>query len=253
MKNALGKTRLTILIIVSSFILVAIIFSLWFILACRIRTIDVSGCIKTDQNKVIQSASIPNNIHIYSINEKAIAEKIKAENPYIKNVEIRKSFPSKINIIVEETTPSFYTNNNDMYYIISPELRILEISKKADDITKNGMIELILPKFSQLNAGEYIMVIDNNVTLIYREIVSDFSRSEMFKKLKSLDLSSRFEIVANYDGKYTIVYGSYTDIAQKITNCMTTIEYLSQSKPDAVGTIYSYTKNETSFEEIPKE
>ena len=248
MKNSLRTTRLTILIIQVSFILLAILLSIWFIFACRIKTIEINGCIKSEQNNILISANIKEGSHIYTINESEIEKKIKDENPYVYSVDIRKSFPSKIIINIEESTPSFYTFNNGQYFVLSQELRILEINRKQESSFTTNLILLSLPKFNQIKAGEYVYIENDNVNRIYYDIVSTFTKSELFSKTKELNIVSRFDITQNYDSKYTIVYGSYTDFKQKLTNCTTTISYLKQNSPEASGTIYSYTPKETSFE-----
>ena len=62
-----------------------------------------------------------------------------------------------------------------------------------------------------------------------------------------IDISNRFSVTAMYKSKYTIVFGSYTDLEKKLKFCKKTIGYVEKNMPGVSGTIYATGTSETSF------
>lgn len=247
--NTFAKSKIVILLIYVLFILLAIGLTVWFLVFCRIKTVEVQGNINASTSEIIQTSNIKLNSHIYSINEKQIENDIISKNAYVSKVEIRKYLPSKISINITEQIPTYYTYNNNTYYVLSRDLRILTVSKLLTNSISN-YIELKLPKFNQNSVGEYITYDNSNLTDAINFTINSLDKSPILSGLKSIDMTSRFDISANYKGFYTIVFGDYNDFDKKLVNCINTISYLEKNKPGAHGTIYSYKATETSFEEM---
>lgn len=246
--NEMRKTRITLLIIKIGFAILAITFVVLFFVVCRIKTITVVGNRITDDNDIITSSNIKLNTQIYGINENQIANLIMNDNPYITSVDIKKELPSTIKIVIKESGKTFYTYNNNYYYVLTSELKIIEKSNILKDEYKHDLIYLSLPEFLQTDIGETIEFKDSSETKITKEIITMFLDSKLSDEIKEISLKSRFDISIKYDSFYTIVYGDYTNLAQKIENCTSVIAYLDDTSQKREGTIYVLTPDEASFD-----
>lgn len=246
--NEYRKTKLIIFIISTIFIMIALLLSCWFLIFCRIKTVEVTGNERTKTELILSTIDIKTNSHIYSINEKELEKTIIESNPNVSEVEIRKKLPSTIRIIIKENTPTFYAYNKKSYYVLSEELRILQISKNKNDIDGKNYIELVLPEFSQNNVGEYISYTDVNVENATKKVINTLTKSELINDITSLSIESRFDISALYKGKYTIVFLDYVNMDKKVSNCISALEYLDKKTDISGGTLYAISATEVSFE-----
>jgi cell division protein FtsQ len=83
-----------------------------------IKEIEVKGCKRLQPDTIISLAKIEGIPNIFSFKLHNVAERI-ALNPWIENLEIRKIFPDKIFIQIEEKKPIAIIHLEKFYYIDS--------------------------------------------------------------------------------------------------------------------------------------
>ncbi len=90
-----------------------------------IKTINVSGSKNTDQEKLKKQFNFLVNSSILSIDDKKMNE-IVLQNEWIHFVNIRKKFPSTINIAVIEHEPFIFWKKGNINLIITKEFTLIE-------------------------------------------------------------------------------------------------------------------------------
>ena len=139
------------------FVLSALIFVALFIFACRTKTVTVEGNIYSPEENIVSAAALKINGHIYSIDKSAIENRIKASNPYVISVAIRRRLPSTLRLIVTEDEPVFYSLIGNKFCVISCSLRVLETADSATDLSSRGLIPIILPETKSAEPGKKIV------------------------------------------------------------------------------------------------
>ena len=115
------------------------------------------------QEEVIKSAEINTCMPIFTLNKKAIIEKLESKNPYLKVINIETVFPNKLVLHCAEREELFCIKGRDeLYYICDDELKILSITR---NIVTSQESAVILDGVSVLNTGasvgDYLELYEN--------------------------------------------------------------------------------------------
>lgn len=84
----------------------------------RVKEIEVKGCRRLKPDTIISMAKIEDMANIFTLNLNDIAKRLEI-NPWIEYVDIRKVFPDKILIQIEERKPIAIVHLEKFYYIDS--------------------------------------------------------------------------------------------------------------------------------------
>lgn len=121
------------------FILTAVCVSLYFFLhssVFNIRTIRVSGNGHISAEQVQEMAGLKNGINLFEFKSGVCEDKL-LENPYIKNVNIRRKLPSEVHIQVVERQEKAVLQKDRQYIVIDMEGVVL---RKADNCPKQPLL-----------------------------------------------------------------------------------------------------------------
>lgn len=103
--------------------------------------------------------------NIFFVNCDKILNEVR-NNPYVENVTVKKKFPNKISIIIDEKKALFYVNNGK-YVILDEEGTVLEIDNKA----KNGIIEI-----TGIDVKEDIMLKESiDLDKLHKDLIQEFA------------------------------------------------------------------------------
>lgn len=248
------RLRKTQRLLFLAFIAVVLIFSVWFIGFCRIREINVSGAVFSDAENIVASCGIKTGTHTYSVNKTKIAEKIKAENIYVRSVSVRRSLPSKINIIIEEYEPAFYIEYEENFFILSDKLTVLEVRHDISGDFYKNTARLTLSGLKGFETGKAVIFENEDDLSFYRDIIGKILASPVGEKLSGVDLSDRFDIHILYNNLYTIVLSSWRNIDSDLSLCIRLIEKI-ESDPyyaNVTGNIRVISDDKISFQPTGK-
>ena len=95
----------------------------------NVTNIIVSGNSKLTTAEVISLSGIENNQNIFRISRSHVINNVK-QNAYVNTVEIHKSYPGTIEIVVEERVPNFMLQFGNGYVYINNQGYMLEISNE---------------------------------------------------------------------------------------------------------------------------
>ncbi|MDD4363627.1 MAG: FtsQ-type POTRA domain-containing protein [Atribacterota bacterium] len=96
--------------------------SAWF----NIKSVEIDGNSYLSSNSIIKYGEIDFNTNIFHFNIKKANQNL-LSNPWIKEVNIRKKLPNKLEIALIERKPANIVIYNDLFYLISQEGIILSI------------------------------------------------------------------------------------------------------------------------------
>jgi len=215
-----------VLVIVISVLLVGLMTFLILDRYFRIDTIIIDGSDKYSYTQLCKTAQIENGQSLFSVKEKKIKERLMSAYPYIKDVEVDKEYPSEISITVYEEIPSFYVEIENEYFIITAELKVLEryvdLQRLLSDypdivcVRTTAVYQAIAPRriiFKQENDQRYIS-----------KVLVGLSEWEEYGKIKSIDISNKFDITVDYDGRISLELGNRYDLDTKLIIVSTIIK-----------------------------
>ena len=130
------KSHVAIAVLVA--ILIALILFVAFHPMFRVRTMVISGNNVVTNEEISEATGLKYNAHLFAgisgnildvlkMNYGKTEEKIKAENPYIKDIDISITLPSEVTIDVEERSKIAYVKTPDGYIALDTEGIVLEL------------------------------------------------------------------------------------------------------------------------------
>lgn len=252
--HPLMKRRITYFLITSFFLISTILAVLFFLVICRIGTVNIQNCTYSSEQNVLDSSKAKVGMHIYAIDKEKMERKIKESNPYVSDVYITRTGLRTLNITLTEDKPNFYIEQNGKFIILSQTLRVLEIvSSRAEAVAKNAA-QISLPPINDAVLREELSFKSDHTEYYDGEcigVLSAIADSSLSGKITYADLSEKFNIRVTYKDKYEIRLGSPKDIEEKLTLVSETITFLEDPInrfSTAKGIIHASVAGETSFE-----
>lgn len=152
-----------------------------------------------------------NNIFLVKLNE--LESKILL-NPYIEDVDIKRTIPNKISITVNERVASYKVIDNDKSYILNENLVIME---KRDDLESITLPILEGLEVEGKDLGESISSNKEKIDFLKKLKVASNDYSDM--KIESVDVSDINNINV-YLNNCKIILGSNEDIDRKLSKAI---------------------------------
>jgi cell division protein FtsQ len=82
----------------------------------RVREVDVGGCLRLPQETLLSLAGVEGMPNLFTVGLKEIGRRLE-EHPWVEGVVVRKAFPDRISIQVEERKPIAILQLDELYYI----------------------------------------------------------------------------------------------------------------------------------------
>lgn len=182
-----------------------------------VKKISVYGMAYYEQSDVIGNSGIKHGDKLYSISESK-TEKLILENcPYVNEVKVKRVFPNKVMIIVDEKMPKWYVELSGNRYILDDSLTVIEETLAIDGYGAKDVPQLILPNVRSLMIGEQPEFGKDEQELKRSlELIYEIGNSSLKYRMTLVDVESRFDINIEVDGKYKVYMGDESNIAEKL-------------------------------------
>ncbi len=270
-KNMIGYYILVI------FLALAIGASLSVTLLFNIKEITISGTSIYENHDVISASGISAGDNLVRLSKENARTRILDTMTYIDDVIIKKNFPDKVYM---EIIPSVEmaclhykdeTENRDGYVVVSENWRILSLDDKIENqnlvlvkgyfptkkdmekaekgILKEEVEDVVIEEKKQLIPN----ILNKNKDVALREILEQIKLGNI-ENIVSIDLTSDYDIILDYNNSIKIMIGNSQDIEYKLKYAYHIItEQLRKNKSgyliyhESLG--YSYVTKE-EYEEI---
>lgn len=188
------------IVLLSVFALIVILFGAVFLVR-RQNVVSVDGSeLNYTSEEIITSAGIEYNSPIFMLEKDSAIARVEATFPNIKVVQIKTVSVMGIEICVRSRYPMYYALDNNNYYVLDEELKILEISS---------------------NQPENLIRIDEELGITSSNKVCDFVGSELQSSVA--------------DGLFTAMYEYVTDITGERVDRDGIKELITSIKLEDVG------------------
>ena len=95
----------------------------------RVRGVDVGGCEKLSRETLLSLARVEGMPNLFTVNLKDVSRRLE-DHPWIEYVVVRKTFPNKISIQVEERKPIAILQLEELYYIDAKGMIFSRVGEK---------------------------------------------------------------------------------------------------------------------------
>ncbi len=204
--RATGRRVFTVVLSVT----VVLITLLAILLAVmRVRTVAVSGNMRYSADEILNAAELDGDILPFAASG-SVYKKIVSACPYVNGIELKKTYPSTVEIIVTEAEVVYCADIHGRQYSLDTDLRVIEFTENS-----SGLINLKLPEVVSAIEGSKIVFAEQRYDELIPTLLGELL-GEGSLPYTSLDLRNRFSISCVVDGNTKIDFGDYNDITLKL-------------------------------------
>ena len=176
---------------------------------------------------------------LYKLDLDLHEERLLLNCAYIKDVDIKTSFPNKIKFKVECYKPVWYVEISGDYYALDADLNVLEETKNESRLRQMDLIKLTLPRIKTAIVDDVLTFGDGDEEINEtKKIMENIISSPAFAMISGADIDNRYDIHFEFDR-----------IVQKSENSSEESEYIELDGVFAVS-IGGYSKLDVKLEYI---
>jgi len=201
----------------------------WFFRVTEINVVDNE--IYTDE-QIMEHPPFAVGDNLFSFDAEEAEGALRKALPYIGDVQIKRELPAGIKVTVSERKADMTLVLGDEAFLLSGDLQVLD-KIGGNDIT-TGITRLKTGAIDRCIVGETVVFAESRAANDLRELYACLVQNEMTDKVLSIDMTSRFDIRLDYEGRFEVYLASSDNMDIKIRFLAGIIEKL---KPDDSGYI----------------
>ena len=249
----MSKGKIITISIISFIILLGIVlFS--FVFCVRKQTVKFSSELSITEQQILDSANIKNGKPIFMLNKEQATANIEQKYPNIKVIQIKTTSFMAIEIVVRERYALYYTENEEQFYVLDEDLKVLE--KTETEPTNLIKVEFNLNVTKQTKAAEFLGTVNeqsissNLFIAMYSTVLTtedNQARIDMSNLIKSVNLDdSKLTITTREDVKLEIAKPN-SELINKINICFSAIEELTTEQKNKTTIKILYNADGTEY------
>lgn len=176
------------------------------------ENVEIKGVTLYTNEQILVVGGVSGEGNLMRTDTDVIAERLKKYLVYVEDVSVKKKYPSKLIVSVTEAQKAADVEFNGKYYVVSKSGKLLEC---ANDARTKGIPLVKGLELNSLNPGSKLETKDTLKTKIFNDLIKQADELGL-KKITSIDLSDRTDIILNYNGKIKIYIGSSVDMDYKL-------------------------------------
>ena len=202
----------------------AIVFlSLFF----RVSIIQVKNDTVYTDEEIMAASGIEKGVNLLFINNFSAVSSIYATMPYVESVSLKRAMPNRIILEVTGSEAAACVSFGDDYWLINASGKLLE---KIDARAARSFIRVEGMEPLHPVAGEIMTVSEENTgkDVFLYELLGQFRLRNIVKKIDWVDLSDLNDPRFSYDGRYTVILSSTTDLSRRLSLIESAIAQLAE-------------------------
>ena len=226
-QDAKQRRRMIFYILLFVFITLAFLAVSFFVFF-RIGEIRVTGNAMYTQEQIMEFISFREGDNLFSFDAAKAESALRKNLPYLGSVEISRKLPSTILVTVSERTEDLALHLGEEVYLISGDLQVLG-RFAGNEVTPN-ITSLYTGSVARCLVGEELTFLDRRTDDNLKELYECLVENNIQKKVKSIDITSRFDITINYDDRFTVYLASTENIDIKVRFLVAILERLGSGE-----------------------
>lgn len=172
-----------------------------------VKTITVSGSKKYGQDQLISLSGLQAGKSIFSYSAEEVTDAMNSVSD-IHTKSVKKIFPNKIDIVVEDVVPrAALLGSNGNYTVISADGYVISIGENKPE----GLLEVLGLAGYSFALNTYIDRTDRNIrTVGALELIKALDESELNESALYIDVSGATYTVLGLENNYKVVLGAIT-------------------------------------------
>ena len=169
--------------------------------------------------EIIRVTGVDTGDSLVLVSKREVKETVETLLPYIGKVTVKRSYPSTLKIIVEDTSAFFAVESNGIFTLLNRDFKVLGNSEYIPD----GCAKLDGVDFSAMSAGQTAEFEDEANRDRLNTLISECENSGV-TNITGYDLSNIANVKIVINSRITLILGTITDLADKLGLGLKTIE-----------------------------
>lgn len=199
-----------LLLLGATVIFLAVCFFLFF----RISEIRLVGNEIYTEEQILEQLPFTIGENLFSFRAAETENNLRKALPFIGDAEIKRSLPSVVIVEIGERHMELSLAVGDDAYLLSGDLQVLE-RIGGGDIT-DGVAHLKTGAVERCIVGEKVIFSDARAASDLEELYRCLSVNGMMEQIRSIDMTSRFDITIDYDGRFSVYLADIDNMDIKI-------------------------------------
>ncbi len=194
--------------------LIVILLAIAIVFVCmsgafNISQIVVEGNVTISSEQVVSFSGIQKGTNLFALSKQEIMEKIK-ENPFVDSVQVKRCFPNKVKLILQERTVEYALPLASSYVYINRDGYILEISNQFNNVP---ILLGVSTDLSNVKENERLAESDLKKMNTVQKIMEMGIHHQMQELITKIDISNEEDYALHLEKEGKIAYlGSGTDL-----------------------------------------
>ena len=202
-----------------------IFLSVCFFLFFRISEIQLVGNEIYTEEQILEQIPFSVGENLFSFRAEEVENELHKALPFIGEVEIKLSLPSVVTVEISERRMELSLAVGEEAYLLSGDLQVLE-RIGGGDIT-DGVAHLKTGAVERCIVGEKVTFSDARTASDLEELYRCLSANGIMGQIRSIDMTSRFDITIDYDGRFSVYLADIDNMDIKIRFLVGIIDQLS--------------------------
>ena len=258
------KLNIRALYAAAAVIAVVVILVLCMTVFFNVSEVEVKGVTLYTEDQIINAGGIYEDMNLVRTDVSRAEKRLTDNLVYIDEVKVTKEYPSTVVIDCKQAEKAADIEYEGGYYVLSTSGKILEADNPAptggipvitgfkfyvaQDLIDDGEELTEEDIFAYRDAGEKLRSEDGYSDKIIMDLLTEL-RKQKYKNVRSIDISSRANIIMNIDDRLDVKLGSSADIDYKLSYFSEVMNRLAEGYE---GTLI-YNGSENGVSAIPKE
>lgn len=198
--------------ILLSFLLTVALIVMSFTVFFNIQHFQISENSVFTQEELLEICGLKEGDNLLLLNTNKMEEKIMKQTIFLDRVEVRRKFPSTLEINMHTAEVTHGANYGRLYYFFSESGRLIEISKTNThtDVTTFWGVDL-----NKIKLGEYLKITETNEYETALMLIEKLNELE-FENIIGADLRDLSNIKLYYGESFEIKLGNISDLDYKL-------------------------------------
>lgn len=177
---------------------------------------------------IIRISGVNKGESLVLVSKKDIKESIETLLPYVGKVTVRRSYPSTLKLIIEDSAPFFAVEKNGLFTLLNRDFKVIETC----DYIPGGCAKLSGVEFTEAFVGEEAVFEDSALKGRLNNLIAECENAGI-ENITKYDLSNIANVRITMDYRITFVLGTLTDLGDKFSLAIRTVEVELENNPEA--------------------
>lgn len=205
----------------------------------KVSTVEVAGVIDENGNElsgssyytdeeIIRIIGVEAGDSLVLVSKRSVKDSVEKLLPYIGNVKVQRKYPSTLRLTVEDTNAVYALDAGGGYTLLDENYKVLEVVDRVPRHCAN-VVGIPILNSETGTVAEFTDEAYKTRLETVRKACSDAEISDVTK----IDLSNIANVRITISGDYTLVLGTLTQLPEKLSMAVETINTEKENNPDA--------------------